>query len=305
MRLDRNRHYPCIHRQPDFLKRTKARQSTAEPSPFIIEGDVFPQQNNTPICFPFEISYHGEVMRVGIACAFPYNPAKDGKTVPASKGTEVDYYGYDYYVMPIIGFLAYTLDGEKIYWNFMNYECAEVWYHSCNRANRPAKIATSRVVDIVCQSCAAARPIPMMSHRLRCPYCGSHQIETYPIKIMSHEFLSMLGNLKKPLEQAAKAALHGKKRFKFPPIFIAGSNIENDESGTIPRTIVDSVNQNGHGIRYMNTVELDQLNEVEDINFHILPGIRSGVLDDNIVRDGYFTQKGAVEEYLRLWLPQD
>ena len=61
-------------------------------------------------------------MKIGIAAAFRHDPVDDGKTIPASRGVEVDYHGYDYYVLPIIGYIAYTVDGKTVNWSFMKYE---------------------------------------------------------------------------------------------------------------------------------------------------------------------------------------
>jgi hypothetical protein len=243
-------------------------------------------------------------MKIGIAAAFRHNLEEDGKTIPASRGVEVDYHGYDYYVLPIIGYIAYTVDGKTVNWSFMKYECAEVW-HNCNRGNRPAQIATTRVGKITCPKCGSTIPYPIRkdTSKTRCPYCGSYNLQVEPIKENSQEFLDMVGDLKDPLEQAAKVALKTGNDFAFPDLLVAGRNLETEKPASIPSEIFESAVNAGYGLRYMDSVPLNELNDIEDINFHIIPGIYSGCLDSKKA-NGVFRQVNSIEEYISLYIPK-
>jgi len=258
-------------------------------------------------------------MRIGIAAAFRHCPEKDGQHgIPASELVRRDFDSSDEYlkkvspdqppVWPILGYLAYTLDGKKVLWSFMRYEAPQFWdrkrfpdFHS-----RGCGMGTCNVYHYTCKSCGRQDLFPFKgTSHLTCPFCAEGPLTLSKIDIPSAEFDGMLGDLRDPLANEAIGVFNdsGAGEFEFPMVVAGGPGIE--PSPSVPAAAQGAAQALGYGLRPVS--EIPSLKEWPYSStpfLSIMPEITSGILDSEEVEDGKAWRVGCLSSWVKLYVPK-
>lgn len=255
-------------------------------------------------------------MKLGIACAFRHRPEEDGHAIPASSVVQRE--DQEEYarnanpdrpaIMPIIGYMGYTRDGSRMLWSFVKYEAPQQWHSSYGFSSRGANLATTNVGNLQCDNCGFSGPYPTKGDRMRCPYCGRGGVHVSPIKVPSEEFDAMLGDLRDPIEQAAKNAYSdaGAPSFRFPSVLLGGSEV--DPSPAVPPEIQGAAQSMGYGLKPLE--EVDSLKVLQEMDpgrsfLSIVPGVSAGTMEDAEAAAGKSWQRGILNSWVKLFVPKD
>lgn len=247
--------------------------------------------------------------KVGISCAFRHDPAK-GKLIPAATLVEEPNSPYYGKVLPLIGWCCVATESGKTFWSAVKYDSPWVWPKgSINEGlSHGAWIGTTRLAQFDCPVCHSKEKFLAggggKKHRDRCPRCGSDRVDSELIKDGSAEFMSMLGDLKGPLESLAVGALKdpASEPFRFPDVVAGGKNLEPD--ATLPPEILGIAQSRGRGLKSLyNMKDVDELRNIEEWDMSLLPEPTYGVADYEDVRNGIEWTTGLVTSRLKPWLP--
>lgn len=242
--------------------------------------------------------------KVGVAAAFRHNPDEDGLLIPAStlitEGRQKDQ------VMPILGYLAYRVNGQTL-WSFIKYEAPDSRWPQEKRPSTRGQVATARVANCRCPQCGFAAVMPLCGDggRMRCLECGASGLEVQPIKENSDEFLQMLGDLHDPLEAAAAAAENSDVEFDFPQVLVTAKGI--GVSAAVPAQYAGAISGAGFGVK--DIVEVSSFQEMLDLwdkepALSITPDITSGWVDVDAARKGISQSWPVFRHWLKLWMPE-
>lgn len=256
-------------------------------------------------------------MPIGIAAAFRHHPAEDGETViQASTVTErPDMEEWEKHaspecppIFPRIGFLA-AYNGKAVRWSFIKYEAPQQWPKESGFRSKGAFIGTCSVGKVICQGCGWSGVYPVKGSAgepMVCPWCGEKGAKVDPIHIPSDDFDAMLGDLRDPLENAAKAAFdEGVTPFEYPKVLLGGVGVV--PSGNVPPAIQGKA-QVEKGVNLRPLEEVDNVFELRKyrrgtVFLAIVPGVTSGVMDENEVRNGKSVVRGACMYHTKVRLP--
>lgn len=241
-------------------------------------------------------------MKIGISCAFKNDFEGDG-LIPAS--TIIEEGPREGGVLPIIGYLAYSLNGV-VRWNFVKYEAPETYAPWEKRPSIRGQFATTRVANIYCAGCGYSGPIPVRGNgrNVRCPYCGGYT-EFSIIKENSSEFCQLVGELRDPLEKAAKAAEKSDTEFEYPLCLVSATSI--GVSHVVPPVIARSFQMRGHGVKLIQEMSGFQgMLDLQDYSpaLSIVPGVVSGYLDYEEAKMGWSKGWPVFSWWVRLYLPE-
>ena len=255
-------------------------------------------------------------MKIGIACCFRHRPEEDGpSTIPASTVAvreDMDEYARHCsperpLIFPSIGYLGYTLDGQKMFWSFVKYEAPQQWHASYGYQSRGANIATCSVANLHCDQCGWSGVFPTKGGKdgsQICPWCGRRGAHSSPIKVPGDQFDEMLGDLRGPIEEAAKAAFADPAlpEFAYPQLLVGGRI---DPLGDVPPAIQGAAQAAGYGLRTAASCTLKDLQEMdpESSFLAIVPGVTSGVVDEESAKAGKSWTEGVCQYWLKLYVP--
>lgn len=255
-------------------------------------------------------------MKIGLACCFRHHPETDGETIIQGSTVEerpdMDEWAKHASpdcppIFPRIGYLA-AYNGKSTRWSFVKYEAPQQWDQKSGFKSKGAYVGTCSVGTVTCQ-CGWTGYYPLKGgagETMTCPWCGRKGAEANHVRIPSEEFDAMLGDLRDPLEQAAKAAFdEGTAEFSYPQILLGGPDVV--PSGNVPPAIQGKAQVEAH-------VNLKPLEDVENVfelrKFRrgsvflaIVPGITSGVMDEEEVRNGRSIVRGACMYWTKVRLP--
>lgn len=259
--------------------------------------------------------------KVGIACCFRHHPEEDGPSIiqGSTVQTRPDMDAWARHaspdcppIFPRIGFLC-GYDGSHTRWSFVKYEPPQQWSEKSGYRSRGANISTCSVGSVTCADidrCGWHGYYPLkggIGEKMTCPWCGRPGADTIPVKIPSENWEAMLGDLRKPLEDAAKAAYESSDEvpFEFPQTVIGGPTIE--PSDRIDPYIQGKAQEKGVGLRPLEDIpgwmELRQYPR-GSVFLGIIPGVVSGVIDGTELRDGKRWNRGCVQYYAKLKFPE-
>lgn len=242
--------------------------------------------------------------KVAIAATFRHWPEEDGPAIPASIKREHPLCWWETIVDPIIGFLAMSYN-DRIFWRFIKYEAPEVRRLRLGQQEltiKPAYFSTTKVGHVTCPACgnSCMYPVSGEQEECRCPACGHKGQEISYIHETDDEFSDMLGDLRQPLEDVIRNMdTVTASEFRFPNLLIKG---QFTPSASIKPALQKWAAKSGSTLRLATETSFEDLKACKmagnDIQLFIESGIVSGVLDAELVKNGWKNTEGIVQSYV-------
>ena len=250
-------------------------------------------------------------MNIAVAAVFRHHP-EDGDTIPASLEEPDPRDPGDTLTRPIIGFMAIGRAG-RISWSFIKYEAPEIKWR---KPPKMARFSTTRVGHVSCPTCGNSCVYPVWGkpENMQCPACWQRGVSVSYIKENSDEFFEMLGDLRGPLEDAVReveANPDGAEEFRYPDFLLLGHLAPS--TGVLPQ-LQGKAAERGMTLRLGREATMEELSSPAmnpcpgpyDTGLLIMPGVTSGVLDEDKAREGWCVAEGCVSSSVKLpWLPKD
>lgn len=239
--------------------------------------------------------------KIAVAAMFRHKPDEDGMAIPASVEVEHPKYRGETFCHPIIGFMAVKPEGGRTVWCFMKYEAP---FYMATGPVKIARFSTTRVGHVGCPHCGNSCLYPVWGRpgNFPCPACWSKGVDIAYVKETSEEFDQLLGELRQPLEEAVDSVdLETAEEFRYPELMLLGRL---EPSMGVDPLMQGKAAETGRTLRLGREATVEELMSTDmdgdDTGLLLMPGVTSGVLDLERVREGWNVTEGIVYSSVKL-----